>query len=325
MLVQHLVRKWICSPILRVASTSQLDRTSCAMIPSKRCDTPITKAFRTRFAAREIYPESGDGQDSTVKVGWPWAFWAVICGRVQKIEKISFKSSMLQIVNFITIISQLGFSAEVRSFGIRKSSNDDPTFKLVIFFPIYPVPDLYFECWWLPGKNWHISSKGTILKGNFIFQPYIFMFFFPIFQGCILSHSGNFHMSFISPSLFLAGREEKTQTIMRVGLPVVQWSKFQLRIIDRVWSSTQLKRLWGFIMVYILIIKWMLFINSGTHFDILQLDTTCKTSDAGTRRGWTCELLVLQWACGLDQSSCRTHQMRTKLGVFCDACEVIGV
>lgn len=101
-------------------------------------------------------------------------------------------------------------------------------------------------------------------------------------------------MSFISPSLFLAGREEKTQTIMRVGLPVVQWSKFQLRIIDRVWSSTQLKRLWGFIMVYILIIKWMLFINSGTHFDILQLDTTCKTSDAGTRRGWTCELLVLQ-------------------------------
>lgn len=41
---------------------------------------------------------------------------------------------MLQIVNFITIISQLGFSAEVRSFGIRKSSNDDPTFKLVIFF-----------------------------------------------------------------------------------------------------------------------------------------------------------------------------------------------
>ena len=156
MLVQHLVRKWICSPILRVASTSQLDRTSCAMIPSKRCDTPITRAFRTRFAAREIYPESGDGQDSTVKVGWPWAFWAVICGRVQKIEnflQVIYASNREFQYNHFTFISQLGFSAEVRSFGIGKSSNDDPTFKLVIFFPIYPVPGLYFECWWLPGKN----------------------------------------------------------------------------------------------------------------------------------------------------------------------------
>lgn len=149
---------------------------------------------------------------------------------------------MLQIVNFITIISQLGFSAEVRSFGIRKSSNDDPTFKLVIFFQ-FTQSQIYT----LNADGYRVKinispQKGPDKKG-ISSANHTFSCFFSIFQGCILSHSGNFHMLFISPSLFLAGRQEKTQTIMRVGLPVVQWSKFQLRIIDRVWSSTQLKRL----------------------------------------------------------------------------------